>query len=271
MQRAGGRTHRAIQHRSACAGVEAISVASDRAFPRHAHDEYGVGLMSAGGHRTCSRIGPVEAGAGDVVTINPGEMHDGASPDGRPRAWRMLYFPPALVARELGPEMAGEVEITRPALRDPVLAALFERLFRQVTATRPERLALEEDLLRLLTGVFRRYGARTPPGAGVSPCVRKALERLDAAPESPTSLAELATLSGVSRFQLLRGFAREVGTTPHAYLVQLRIRLARRLLAAGESPAEAAIAAGFADQSHLTRAFVRQLGVTPARYRAAVA
>lgn len=85
------------------------------------------------------------------------------------------------------------------------------------------------------------------------------------------SLAELATLSGVSRFQLLRGFAREIGITPHAYLVQRRVRLARQLLADGQTPAQAALLAGFADQSHMTRAFVRQLGVTPSRYRAAIA
>jgi AraC-like DNA-binding protein len=93
---------------------------------------------------------------------------------------------------------------------------------------------------------------------------------LDAAPEVPTSLAELAAFSGVSRFQLLRGFAREVGTTPHAYLVQRRVRLVRRLLAAGRSPANAALLAGFADQSHMTRAFVRQFGITPGRYSAAI-
>jgi AraC-like DNA-binding protein len=84
-------------------------------------------------------------------------------------------------------------------------------------------------------------------------------------------LTELAKLVGVSRFQLLRGFAREVGTTPHAYLVQRRIQFARRLLVAGRPIVEAAIDAGFADQSHLTRAFVRQFGITPGRYVAAVA
>jgi AraC-like DNA-binding protein len=84
-------------------------------------------------------------------------------------------------------------------------------------------------------------------------------------------LAELAELSGVSRFQLLRGFACEVGATPHAYLVQRRVGLARQLLAAGQSIVDAAINAGFADQSHMTRAFVRQFGVTPGRYVAAMA
>jgi AraC-like DNA-binding protein len=85
------------------------------------------------------------------------------------------------------------------------------------------------------------------------------------------TLAELAAISGVSRFQLLRGFVRDIGVTPHAYLVQLRVRLARRLLAQRHTPAQAALLAGFADQSHLTRAFVRQVGVTPGRYREALA
>jgi transcriptional regulator GlxA family with amidase domain len=104
-----------------------------------------------------------------------------------------------------------------------------------------------------------------------SPSVLKAIRRLDTAPEIPTSLAELAALSGVSRFQLLRGFARDVGTTPHAYLIQRRVRLVRRLLAASRSPVDAALLAGFADQSHMTRAFVRQFGITPGRYKAAIA
>jgi len=48
------------------------------------------------------------------------------------------------------------------------------------------------------------------------------------------------------------------------------VRLARRHLRQGHALAEAAQLAGFADQSHLTRAFLRQFGITPGRYRDAV-
>jgi AraC-like DNA-binding protein len=58
----------------------------------------------------------------------------------------------------------------------------------------------------------------------------------EAASKVLISLAELAALSGVSRFQLLRGFAREVGTTPHAYLIQRRMSLVRHLLATAGLP-----------------------------------
>jgi AraC-like DNA-binding protein len=74
----------------------------------------------------------------------------------------------------------------------------------------------------------------------------------------------------MSRFQLLRSFAHEVGLPPHAYRMQRRVELARTLIADGTALADAAISAGFSDQSHKTRAFVRLLGVTPAGYAVSV-
>ncbi len=265
-----GRKHIVAQHRSALPGVEALTLLTDHAFPRHSHDGFGIGVMAAGAQRSWSGIGWVEAEAGDIITVNPGEMHDGA-PIGGARGWRMLYLDPALVIRELVDEGEDQLEIARPVLRDPVLVGLFARLFAQATATVPEPLAPEEELLRTLVRLLRRHGTRLRPVSRASPAVAMARQRLEEAPEVPATLAELAALSGLSRFQLLRGFARETGVTPHAYLLQRRVRLARQLLIAGRTPAEAAQDSGFADQSHMTRAFRRQFGVTPARYRAAVA
>jgi AraC-like DNA-binding protein len=50
-------------------------------------------------------------------------------------------------------------------------------------------------------------------------------------------------------------------------LMALRLFEAKRRLAAGEPPAQAALACGLTDQAHLTRAFSRRYGVTPARYQ----
>ncbi|MFX5956846.1 AraC family transcriptional regulator, partial [Acinetobacter baumannii] len=75
-----------------------------------------------------------------------------------------------------------------------------------------------------------------------------ALARIDDDPSVPVSLDDLANASGLSRFQVLRAFTRATGLTPHAYLVQRRIDLARRLIAQGEALANAAIGSGFADQ-----------------------
>lgn len=265
------RTHRAEQHRSAVAGIEAISLVSQRAFPRHAHDHFGIGVIAFGGHRSWSGVGPVEAGPGDVIMVNPGEIHDGLPIRDQVRGWCMLHIDPGLMTRELARDVLGEAEIARPAVQDPRLAARIRQLFAEVTARQADQFAIEQSLVLTLMHVLRHHGVRTPNVGRCSPPVAKALRRLDAAPQEPVSLAELAALAGVSRFQLLRGFAREIGVTPHAYLIQRRVRVAQRWLAEGHSPAEAAMEAGFSDQSHMTRAFVRQFGITPGRYRAAFA
>jgi len=244
-----------------------MTLFSNHAFPRHSHDHFGIGVMTSGVQRSWSIIGQVESEAGDVIMVNPGEMHDGIPVDGVARGWRILYLDPAVVAREIGEETTDTELVVRPVARDPELARDIVQLFAGLEGPAQDGLAAEERLLRCVMRVLRRHGVHGARAAGASPPVTKAVRRLIAAPEVSTSLAELAALSGVSRFQLLRGFAREIGTTPHAYLVQRRVRLARQLLAAGRSPADAAILAGFADQSHMTRAFVRQFGITPGRYK----
>ena len=248
-----------------------MTLVSNHHFPRHSHEQFSLGVIAFGAQRSWSGVGSVTAAAGDVIMANPGEIHDGSPVDGTARGWRMIYLDPAIMAREVREEFVGRIEIVRPVARDPLLAQHFAELFACLTAAQPDTLAGEENLLRSLMWVLRQHGMARPAPNGPSPCVAKAIQRLNSAPDAHVSLAELAALSGVSRFQLLRGFAREVGITPHAYLVQRRVRLARRLLADGQTSAQAAVLAGFADQSHMTRAFVRQLGVTPSRYRAAVA
>ncbi len=165
---------------------------------------------------------------------------------------------------------AEEIEQTPPfgtRVKNEYLLGLVLALFRHATAE-GDPLAVEEHLVRLAVPLS---GIRDPSAKlrGASPAVAKAKTRIDADPASPVTLSELAALSGMSRFQLVRAFARELGATPHAYLVQRRVRLARQLLLSGETPAIAAQGSGFADQSHMTRAFVRHFGITPARYVAA--
>jgi len=263
--------HNAEQHRSTVPGVEAMTLVSNHHFPRHAHDQFGFGIIDCGAQRSWSGVGQIEASAGDVIFCNPGEMHDGLPFEGKVRGWRIIYFDAALIRGAVEEESSVELEIARPVARDRLLAQHFARLFASLTDRRPDVLGQEENLIRAIACILERNSSREPRNKkGPSPSVTKALRRLDAAPDQSVSIAELAALSGISHFQLLRTFRRETGTTPHAYLIHKRVSAARRLLARGIMPAQAAAAAGFSDQSHLTRAFLRQFGVTPARYRAAL-
>lgn len=264
--------------RCALGGVEATVAHTTHTFARHSHDRFGIGVVAAGGQRSASGRGPVEARANDVITVNPGEVHDGIPLDEHGRAWRMLYFEPSMVigtVAECAESPLREVELTRPVLNDAQLSLRFARLFSAAVheaneGVLPDNLACEEALVALFSYVGQHHATSLPHRPERIGPVARAKTRIDDDPASASTLADLAAEAGMSRFQLLRSFAHEVGLPPHAYRMQRRVLLARQLIASGSTLADSAVSAGFADQSHMTRAFVRLLGVTPASYAAAV-
>jgi hypothetical protein len=137
-----------------------MTLVSSHHFPRHSHDHFGIGVIAFGAQRSWSGVGPVQAVAGDVIMASPGEMHDGVPLDDDVRGWRMLYLDPALLAREVEQEIVGQAEIVRPVARDPLLAGHFARLFGCLTASRSDRLAVDENLLRSLIYMLRSMGRR---------------------------------------------------------------------------------------------------------------
>lgn len=253
-------------------GVDAVLADTSHTFGRHTHDQFGIGVILRGAQKSMSARGIVEAEAGDVITVNPGEVHDGSPLGENGRAWQMLYFDPAAVAgaiSDLTEGSAGSAELSCPALRDPASAVCFLSLFRAVTDPHGGHSEIEgrENLLRLLSRLIERRDQK-PPSAPKA--IGQARERIDDDPSAPLSLGELAAIGGVSEFQLVRGFSKATGLTPHAYLVQRRLQRARQMIAGGTTLADAAHACGFADQSHMTRLFIRAYGMSPGVYAAAM-
>jgi AraC-like DNA-binding protein len=251
-------------------GAQAIVAQSDRHFARHTHDQFGIGVIHDGAQKSASGRGPVEAGPGDVITVNPGEVHDGAPIGDAARFWQMLYFDPGIIASAVADIRQGkkeDVEFSHPVISNPRLTGTVRELFSAMTSSESgSDLVSQELLLTLLADVIDKPHK---PGS-VAREVHAARERIDDDPAAPVSLADLADLADMSQFQLLRAFRRATGLTPHAYLVQRRIQLARRMIATGTSLAEAAFASGFADQSHMTRIFTSSYGFSPRRFASVV-
>lgn len=253
-------------------GVEAVQADTMHSFARHTHDQFGIGIILRGAQTSFSGRGIVEAQAGDVITVNPGEVHDGSPLGVQGRTWRMLYFDPDALRGALGAVTEGRadgIELAHPALRDTASAACFLSLFRAMTAPGGGESEIEgcETLLILLARLVNRPSRDKPQ---MPKAITQARARIDDDPAAPLSLAELAAIGGISQFRLVRGFAKLTGFTPHAYLVQRRLLRARTLIRSGAPLAEVANAAGFADQSHMTRLFVRSYGMTPGLYAAAM-
>jgi transcriptional regulator GlxA family with amidase domain len=85
---------------------------------------------------------------------------------------------------------------------------------------------------------------------------------------SPLTVDRLARRMVMSVRQFERVFAREVGSTPAQYVLQVRVEAARRLLERTEDGLKGVAArTGFGGVDVMRRAFVRLLGLTPSRYR----
>ena len=254
-------------------GVEAVAAVTDHRFPRHFHAQYGFGIIERGAQKSASGRDLVEAGPDDVITVNPGEIHDGMPIGDHGRAWKMLYFDPVIMAKamnDLSQGMAGDFEFSNPVVSDTRLAAPVRELF--ATATQADEPAAELRYDELLLSVLAAFDRDREIRCDARPApIFLAKARIDDAPADLVTLATLARECGLSRFQVLRGFVKATGLTPHAYLMQRRLDLAKRLIAGRNSLADAAAASGFADQSHMTRLFVRNFGISPGLYAAAFA
>jgi AraC-like DNA-binding protein len=266
-------SERVLYHRFPLIGIDAMTASTARSYPRHTHDQYGIGVVDAGGHASSSGRGPVEAGPGSLIFVNPGEVHDGRAIQGQQRSWRMLYVDPELLCNALADIHDGapvSLAFAAPVFADERLRRLFDGAFAHASADGTRNaMACETAILRLAAGMHVNAAAAVKVTPGPVASIREVRDRIDDDPAAPLMLASLAGEVGLSRYQLLRGFARELGLPPHAYILQRRIALARRLIRDGHALAEAAAIAGFFDQSHLTRCFTRQFGVTPSRYAAA--
>ncbi|MBJ7538792.1 AraC family transcriptional regulator [Marinomonas transparens] len=82
------------------------------------------------------------------------------------------------------------------------------------------------------------------------------------------SLNQLATLSGLTRFQFIRRFQKQTGLAPHAWLTCLRLeRACASLTSPNAMIADIAADMGFYDQSHFNRVFKTAYQVAPSQYR----
>lgn len=81
------------------------------------------------------------------------------------------------------------------------------------------------------------------------------------------SLEELAQRVDLSRYAIIRLFKANVGLTPHAFQINLKINQAREQLKQGVPLAELAVNLGFSDQSHFHKAFKAHTGVTPRQFQ----
>lgn len=261
----------------AVAGASALECLAARfrrhAYAPHTHDTYVVGTIVEGCETFLIGGSRYYAGPGDLCLIDPGVVHDG-EPAEESYAYRISY-PSIDYLGDAAEEIAGGApRFAEPIVRDPDLARDFAAAHR-LAESGADRLAVDERLLIFFGRLRARHASdgRLMRGSGApreaSPIAR-ATQYLDQHYADQVDLATLARIAGIPRVRLLRAMKRDTGMTPHAWLVDRRVRAARRLLGEGQAPADVALACGFCDQSHLNRVFKARIGVSPGAYQAAM-
>jgi AraC family transcriptional regulator len=122
--------------------------------------------------------------------------------------------------------------------------------------------------VHLLRSYTARGGIEEPSQGLTHQQMRHVLDFVQAHIDQELSLEALAQQAGFSPYHFARLFRHTTGESPHQFVLRQRIERARRLLDARELPlVHVARVCGFANQSHLTHAFKRHLGLTPRAYR----
>ncbi|MER9555895.1 AraC family transcriptional regulator [Mesorhizobium sp. M0323] len=242
-------------------------------YDLHTHPTYVIALITSGCERI--RIGrkSVLAPAGTIAVVNPEEWHDGER--GADEGWAYRTFYPSVplmsaLARELG--RYGAPVFSRATIEDSSLAAVLTAAHQGSTS--PDTMTAETSLLVALRRLIVRHGdssgqAEEIESSGSQRRFSLYRDLVENELGSRLDLKRLAGAAGVTRFQVIRDFNKAIGLTPAAYIRDRRLRRASTLIEQGFGLADAAIAAGFADQSHLSRTFRAMHGMTPGMFRKA--
>jgi AraC-like DNA-binding protein len=242
-------------------------------YKPHHHPSFSIGAVD-GGQSVFTGVaeGPVALHPGTLVFVPAERVHAcNPAPD---TAWsyQMLHLDTEWL-RAIRREYAQTDAIDAEPVRIVTESSAYMRFCRlnallfSEADTRDKEAALIEFIGDCDTEQGLRIEAPSIPSR-LAEQIQPALDGLRATPAAGIALEELARLTGMSRYQVIRAFRAVTGMTPHAWQLNLRVNLARERMRQGDSLSDVAQHLGFADQAHFQRVFKAHAGVTPGRFRA---
>ncbi|MCK6264207.1 AraC family transcriptional regulator [Vibrio sp. ZSDE26] len=245
---------------------------SSACYQAHSHDEFSFGLIQQGRAAYQNRGTTHQIGAGDIVTINPSDVHS-CNPEAGTWSYSMLFvdtlkmgeFQKEVLGYERKMPMADYTPFLHDLERDGNITSTFQNLFQ---ALQSESIPLQAqayfyDFIEVSLGQGSNGGKREK----TSPHLHHVREMLLDNMDHTVQLDDLADEVGLSRYQLLRAFKNQYGLPPHAYLMDEKIKRSKKLLKSGQDISSVALQLGFSDQAHFQRQFKKKLAVTPKFYQ----
>jgi AraC family transcriptional regulator len=164
--------------------------------------------------------------------------------------------------------------VARSGFQDPLLTQIGLTLWRELEQDSPAgKLYAQTSAQMLAIHLLRHYTSerkviKEPAHGLTNQQMRRVIDCVQAHIGQDLSLEVLAQQVGFSSYYFARLFYQTTGESPHQFVLRQRIEHAQHLLKETDVPlAHIALESGFANQSHLTQAFKRHLGLTPRGYR----
>lgn len=242
------------------------------AFSRHTHQGYVIGMIERGAEVFYYRGETHVALPGDVVVINPDEVHTGHSGDKQGWTYRMLY--PTVQTLKMVADAMADRPVEMPwfpqaVIKDRPLAVKIRQLHMLLERS-TSQMERQENYYDVMGELIRTKAGNAPTTKKQGferQAVKKARQLINDTLSENISLETISDHVGLSPFYFARIFRQHTGLPPHAYRKQQRIQMAKQLLSTQMPISQVAIATGFSDQSHLTRHFKQIVGVTPGQYK----
>ncbi|MFC1892109.1 helix-turn-helix domain-containing protein [Thermodesulfobacteriota bacterium] len=239
------------------------------AFNMHSHDEFAIGIIEQGAQNIYYRGKTHLAPFGAIVTINPGEVHNGQPATKQGYQYRSAYISRDILDAVFTGSYSNVLFCSLIHFNDELARHLHSSLERIGESSHISN-EIRSDFLKVISEIFDILGT-----CNQIPCqtqrrvqvIIKACRFINVKAAENITLEEIANEVALSRFHFLRLFKDITGLPPHAYLIQRRVKIAKEAIESGESLIDAAAISGFSDQSHMGRRFKAMYGVSPGQYQ----
>ena len=230
-----------------------------RRLPVHGHERAYFSVLARGGY--AERFGRAEVVCRERAAWfhPPGIVHRDEIAEGG-ASFLVVEIGEALWRRA---NAESRIAGSRHDLRGGELALAARRLDRECRDPHRASPLVVEGLVLEMLGIV----ARRAPRDAEPPWLARVVERLNAEAGRRVTLEALARDEGVHPVRLARTFRRRLGVGVGEYVRAIRVRHVEERLATTIPLADLALAAGFVDQSHMTREFRRVTGRTPGAIR----